>query len=507
MQELPLNGFYESTTLKNSRRRCVNLIPINEPNGSLSTNMLECPSGISGPIEDAGFVAGYAGGDITSQVFEYISNAFGRNVVFCQGNVLFATDGDEFSIVKIPDFGGVTPNMVYCRFASSSDTLVAVGGGGLTSSGCAVEINRGLGATTIDLNSIFGVTPHPIRDVAFLGGRFVYMSLEYQGSHALRCYYTDIGSATPDVTNFFQPDVGSTDFRGVHVINGSLWLFDDENAFLFSLTSSTTTPFQWQRNATIRVGLLSAHSKAEALGTLFFIGRRPGGGYRPFALSGGSAVEIGTPAINYAINNDVGQPSSFVDPSDVVFSYSDKGREMIVFRTSNHCFVYNATDKRWFERENPESENWEIIGSGRAAGDATVFIGKSVSVVAGVSIAVRGGILDPDIGTEIGDQVERYVVSAPLNASNATVKVSELEPVISSVTGGDADVTVSVSKDFGETYGTERTTTKTEDNSRTRFLSWGAFRQAAVVKIKVASDFPVKIVKLLARISAGGRGA
>jgi len=505
MQEIPLNGFYESTTPKNSNRRCVNLIPINEPQGSLSTNMLECPSGIVGPIEDAGSVAGYAGGDITSQVFEYTNNAFGRNVVFCQGNVLFATDGDELSIVQIPDFGGVTPNMSYCRFASSSDTLVAVGGGGLTSSGCAAEINRGLGATTIDLNSIFGVSPHPIRDVAFLGGRFIYMSLGYQGTHAFRCYYTDIGSATPDVTNFFQPDVGSTEFRGVHVLNGSLWLFDDENAFLFSLTSSTTTPFQWQRNATIRVGLLSANAKTEAIGTLFFIGKRPGGGYRPFAFSGGSAVEIGTPAINYAINNDVGQPSSFVDLGDVVFSYSDKGREMIVFRTSNHCFVYNATDKRWFERENPGGENWEVIGAGRAAGDETVFIGESVSVVAGVSIAVRGGILDPDTGTEIGDQVERYVVSAPFNANNQTIRLSEVEPIIDSVDSQSADVTMSLSTDYGATFGTERTITKTVNNARSRFMSWGAIRQAAVFKIKVASDYPVKIVKLLARMKAGTR--
>ena len=98
-----------------------------------------------------------------------------------------------------------------------------------------VELNstKSLTATTIDLDNIFGVTPHPIRDVAFLGGRFIYMSGEYIGSHALRCYYTDIGSATPDVTNFFQPDVGSTEFRGLHVMNGSLLLFDQNKTFLF----------------------------------------------------------------------------------------------------------------------------------------------------------------------------------------------------------------------------------------------------------------------------------
>lgn len=505
MQELPLNGFYESTTPKNSNRRCVNLIPINEPQGALSTNMLECPSGIDGPISISGSYSGYSGGNITSQVFEYLNNSADRSVVFCQGNRLFATDGSGLSSSQIPNFGGAIPNMFYCRFAASSDTLVAVGGGTTSSSGCAAEFDKSLNATTIDLISIFGVNPHPIRDVAFLGGRFIYMSGEYVGTHALRCYYTDIGSATPDVTNFFQPDVGSTDFRGVHVLNGSLWLFDKDSAFLFSLTSSTTTPFQWQRNATIEVGLISAHAKTEALGTLFFIGKRPGGGYRPFAFSGGSAIEIGTPAINYAINNDVGNSASLADADDVVFSYSDKGREMIVFRTDNHCFVYNATDKRWFERENPGGENWEIIGAGRAGGDTTVFIGESIDVDTGVSTTVRGGVLDQDTGTEIGEQVERYVVSAPFNSNNQTIKLSEVEPVIDSVDSQDTDVTISLSRDYGETYGTERTITKTLNNSRTRFPSWGAVRQAAVFKIKLASDYPAKVVKLLARFGVGSR--
>jgi hypothetical protein len=500
-QEIPLNGFYESTTLKNSARRCVNLIPINEPNGSLSTNMLECPSGITGPITIGGTFPSLGSGSITSQVFEYQNNFVNKDVVFCVGNNLIATDGSGISVEQIPTFRGITPDMFFCRFAASPDTLVAVGGYGITG-GCGSEFDKNLTATTIDLSNIFGVTPHPIRDVAFLGGRFIYMSGEYIGSHALRCYYTDIGSATPDVTNFFQPDVGSTEFRGLHVMNGSLLLFDQNKTFLFSLTSSVNTPFQWQRNATIPVGLLSPHTKCEALGTLFFIGKRERGGYRPFAMSGGSAVEIGTAAINSAINNDV---DSSTDPDCVVFNYSDKGREMIVFRTENKCFVYNAIDKRWFERENPSGEHWEFIGSALSGNQESVFIGESVDVVPSVSTTVSAGVLDSSIGTELGLSLDRYVVSAPFNANNQTIRLSEVEPIIDSVDSQSADVTMSLSTDYGATFNTERTITKTVNNARSRFMSWGAIRQAAVFKIKVASDYPVKIVKLLARMKAGTR--
>lgn len=111
MQEIPLNGFYESTTLKNSARRCVNLIPINEPNGSLSTNMLECPSGITGPINIGGTFPSLGSGSITSQVFEYQNNFANKDVVFCVGNNLIATDGSGISVEQIPTFRGITPNM------------------------------------------------------------------------------------------------------------------------------------------------------------------------------------------------------------------------------------------------------------------------------------------------------------------------------------------------------------------------------------------------------------
>lgn len=498
MQELPLNGFYESTTQKNSARRCVNLIPINEPNGSLSTNMLECPPGITGPVTGTAY-SGLISGAVVSQVYEWKNNNVGKSALFCYRNRLYFTEGTSAVGVQIPNFGASVPHMFGARFASSPDTLVGVNDGTVGVDSCGFSADKNLSVTTIDLDTIFGTSPHGITDVAFLGGRFIWMNGEDVGGNAFRCYYSDIGGTDPVITQFFQPDIDTTEFTGIHVLSGQLWLFDNKRAYLFSLTSSTTTPFQWQRSATREVGLYSSNTKAQAGGILFMIGSDESGNWVPVAFNGGQATRIGTPAVDYAVNADI-KTTSLTPPK--VFSYHDNGREYVAFTTGLRTFVYSLSDQRWFERDSG-SGYWDVIGF--AGRDSEVYVGQEITVSANATLQI--GNADYDDGMEFGESIERFTVSAPFNANNATIKLSELEPVISSVGGEDADVTVSISKDFGDTFGTERTITKTGDSSRTRFLGWGAFRQAAVVKIKVVSDFPVKIVKLLARMTTGGRGA
>lgn len=519
-QQLPLNGFYESTTLKNSARRCVNLIPINEPNGSLSTNMLECPSGIAGPVTQSETASDFFGfrapQDISSQVFSFNGNAADVAAVFCNVDKLvrvkYSTGGAlSWDYIVIPDFSATIPYMQGARFAASESRMVAVSGseGAEFSSsvrGCAVEFDAFYTPTVIDLNSIFGA-PHSIYDVAFLGGRFIYM-YGFQGAAQTACYYSDIGSTTPDITQFFAPDIDYGRLTGLHVLNGSLRLFDERRCYLFSLTSSTTTPFQWQRNATINVGLVGPHCKAEASGGLYFLGIDSNGKVQPYFMSSGVQA-IGTPAVIDAINES-GKYKIDFSTGQKVFTYTDKGRDYVAFKTlqmvggffATRTFVYSIADGRWFEM-SAGGAGWDVTGYARHR-DAEVLIGTDFSID-GSSVTLQTGVFDSDIGTEFGESMERYVVSAPFNANNQTIRLSEVEPIIDSVDSQSADVTISLSTDYGATFGTERTITKTVNNARSRFMNWGAIRQAAVFKIKVASNYPVKIVKLLARMKAGTR--
>ena len=494
-QQLPVNGFYESTTSQNSNRRCVNFLPIIEPEGSQSTYMLECPSGITGPLT-GGLYSGMTGGTITSQVYDFENNGIDANTVFCHRNHILRTDGASFSAFQIPNFGGSIPYMYRARFASSSDTLVSVSDGitgGLAS--CGASFDKSLTATTIDLETIFTQTPCGIRDVAFLGGRFIWMNGDGGGANSFRCYYSGIGGTAPVITNFFQPDMDTTEFTGLQVLNGSLWLFDRRRAYLFTLSGSTTTPFQWQRSATIEGGLNSPHSKAEILGALFLIGLRNTGQYKAMVMSGASMTPIGTPAIDAAIDADI-KAGGFAS----VYAMQDKGREFCVFNTGLRTFVYSIQDKRWSERESGTGDNF--VGIGFVGRDNNVVIGKNMTTADNTVIDI--GVLDEAIGTEFGVEVERYIDTAPFNANGKSLRVSEVEPVCIVDGSSDYSINASMSLDASETFGAERSINVSGSN-RTRFLNWGIISQTFTMRFKFSSPFPTKIIKILARITPGGR--
>lgn len=515
MQELPLNGFYESTTSKNSVRRCVNLIPINEPQGGLSTNMLECPSGLiqAGPNTAA---SGTATSDYASAVSGEITSQ-ATTVSISPNNLATASAGDAvlapYQTYAMFYQGGTnkptklnfTDGFEYARIAMSQDSIVicspGYAGGFVSSDGSYCRIDfPGTLATSIDVLSEFPLDP-TFHDVAFAGGRMVWVNYDDSGANRFRCYYSDIGDVLPLNTQFFSPDKSVSRLTGAHNLNGSLWVFDADNAFLFTITSSVTTPFQWQRSATQAVGCAGPHAKAEVKGILYTLGRVEGGSYSVVALTQG---RVSTPAVDALISSKIKSLSEFdILRKTKLFSYRDKGRDILAVTVDDLTLCFNVTDGRWFEMG--ANDSWEVIGFGTAYGQ-DLFIGKTVTVADG-NITFNMSEPDPSVGTEFGVIVERYFESGMLNANQAPAKVSELEPMCAIEGIATDSVYVSVSTDFGATYGTERASVVKGGDTRTRFLNWGLIRQAMVVKVRFLSDYPAKIVRLMARISTGGRDA
>lgn len=513
MQELPLNGFYESTTQKNSARRCVNLIPINEPNGSLSTNMLECPSGLNveGPhtAASANTVFDYSSatsGSVTSQVFKVSvsPNTFATGTAGEAVLTPYQTYAVFFNGPGKPGKLDFADGFDYARLAASQSDIVICSPGyapGVSVNGSYAEIPfPGNFISSINVLSEFPLNPR-FHDVTFAGGRFVWVNYSDVDAERFRCYYTDIGDTLPKATQFFSPDESVSRLTGVHNLNGSLWVFDSDNAYLFSITSSVTTPFQWQRSATKAIGCAGPHAKAEVKGALFVLGRVENGSYSVVSLGQG---RVSTPAVDAAINAKMATLDEFsIMRETKLFGYRDKGRDILAVTVSDITYCYNITDNRWFEMGSDDA--WEVVGFGSAFGK-DVFIGRTITVD-GPDISFNMSEPDSTTGQEFGVTVSRYFDSAFYNANNAPMKVSELEPVVE--VGGTADVSVSVSKDYGDSFGAERSVSITDSGygSRTRFLSWGLVRQALMVRVRFSTEFQSKIVKLLSRISTGGRGA
>lgn len=509
--ELPLNGFYAGISQKNSDRRCVNWIPCNDPEGSMSMNYLDCPSGIDGPIVKSGNVyTGLSSGSVTSQVYSFESNR-SESCVFAKNRYLFSTDGASIQSVPLPNTGFTIAKTEQARFASSQQNLVLVAPSDANlNKDFAYSFDLTMTPTPIDLGTIFGVTPSGIADVAYLGGRFIYMSEASTIATAFRCYYSDIGATAPKSTQFFSPDSATTRFKGLQVVNGQLLLFTEDKTFLFSQTTSATTPYQWNRSATVNVGLLGAQCKTELRGSVVFVGRRSGEGYRVFVMGGGDAQPISTKAIDKKLNEELETTDQY---SSRVFSYSDRGRDFVAVKIGSLCFSYDLDTQRWHERRsNSESDSvWRMQGFAYS-GQNPVFVSSVVYNNPGAEFYV--GRPDEHVGTEFGQIVERYMISGPINSNNQPLRLSEIEPIcevdLTEPVAGyeNPKIAIAPSYDFGNTFEQERSLNIGASgvyDQRTRFLNFGLVRQALVVKFRAYLPYPVRLLKMLARIQPGGR--
>lgn len=525
MQELPLNGFYEDESEKNSARRCVNLYPVESPAGAVGGYSLYSSYGITGEIESSGF--SLSAPEIDEKIYSqalsdgmYISTTKGPFVFFTS-----TTSGAN--IVSIPGVDFLTnPGFKsdYSRSASFLNTVVTVvpryanivahGASGGDVGNIIYKTNLN---SAVDVPKV-GSIPELV-DVTYAGGRFLYACLPFTAATSIpTVYYSDIGLESPDSTNFISPDGNHSIITGVEELNGRVIVFTDKRIYPYSITSSTTTPFSANPASNIDVGMLGPSAKCKSGNTIYFIGSESGS-YGLYAMSGG-VTKLSSPAIDLIFTRAVAINNALSRLCTRLYQYREGGRSFIVceFRGENSdgsdwlTMLYDISSGRWHERSISETDKrWSVsYQAGSIEGYATLqkmsqaTIG-SVYIINGDSsstVGFRIGNPDSTLGTEWGAKVVREVVTSHFFNDMTTVKVSEIEPVIDV---SSADISISVSRDYGDTYGVVKTRSITDNFKRLRFSPFGVFRQAFTVKISVDSLSPVRIIKLLTRISTGAR--
>jgi hypothetical protein len=512
MQTLPLNGFYSGESRKNSDRRCINFIPTISDSGSLSQLSLMPSTGIDESNDQFTYDANFLSGFISSQVASLSTNFTGNVAYFVVGRVLVGHNGVapvvQKTLAGTPIGGGsTTPATAYDgRFATDGLRSILVAPSYSNSNqDRAWILDEDLNSTAIDTGTIMGTNSGGLIDVAFFGGRFLYL-FNNESSTDNAVYYSSIGGTDPNVLDFFRPDSNNEQLKGMSVISNSLYLFSETKTYIYQVTASTDLPFQ--QVGVINYGLYnntfnSANAKTRYKGTIAFVGREEGGKNRIYLLNGGSAQVISTPAIDYKMDCD----SSYFR----LFSFSEKGRYFLCVRGGSFTYVYESDTGIWHERESKDDDRWEFIGAA-SNGGKTIFVGDMVDDVSSKAF-YHTGLENPDIGNELGNPVERTVISSPFNANNDRMIVSEIEPqcevdyTVPDPLWPSPKVNMSLSYDFGYTFESERSIELGRAGNyrkRTRFTSIGYVDQAFTVKIRTLCPYPVRIIKLLSRTTKGG---
>lgn len=517
MQELPLNGFYSGESRKLTDRRCINWIPTPSDAGSLSTMSLMETVGLNGPEQISDESGAITPSSITSQVFTFTTFQGKSAVAVNSAKVFFrAINGANYTIQYPNAAGDPAPvRAEYARMATNGLVCVVIcpssKGFNPRDKLAYFEQDPNINAA-FNTSAIFGYERAGLVDVTYAGGRFLYVTNEILVSGLNRVFYSEIGNVEPDALNFFAPDNLASQLKGIDVINDRIYLFSEDKTFIYNVNSSPDIPFR--DVGEIEFGLYDADSKCRYKGAIAGLFKAVGGAYSVGLLSGGGIQRISSPSIDYQIQKAINLAPS-VSPEEIrLFSFSDKGRDMLCITCSKFTFCFEAATGMWHERKTlGDRDNWQFIGAADTP-DSSIFVGDEMK-----EGETAGTITAPfcstnyDIGTENSSLVERLMISAPFNASNQRIMVDEIQPQCeidysAPIEGWqEPKINLSVSNDFGNTFEQERGLNigrAGNFSQETRFFNIGYYTQTFTVRLRSLNPYPTRIIRLLNRMTKGG---
>jgi hypothetical protein len=360
---------------------------------------------------------------------------------------------------------------------------------------------------------------YQITDTAYFGGRFLFSNFS---GEAPSVYYSDIGSVEPSGLDFFAPDNLTGAIKGIEVDNDILYVFGDEQTFLYQITSSTDIPFR--NTGEINVGLYQPESKFVTSQGVYFIGKDGGNSYHIYRISGASVQKISSRQVDYFLNKN--NLYDTYDTADAtypdycpIFKITDNNKSIICFNTPVACLCYDEETGMWHERKNSGRDDWDVVGYEMSV-RGPVFISDTWDFLGPDPVTPSNDLYDmnttePNInsGLENGEIMERVMISAPFNDGNQRMMVDELQPQCEvdysePVTDwAEAKISLSVSHDFGNTFEQERALNIGRAGNytqETRFFNIGYYTQAFTLKLRSMNPYPTKVIKLLARLTTGG---
>jgi len=526
MQELPLNGSYDSESQKLSNRRCVNFIPVVSDNGSLSTlSLMPTVGREKGKNIDSN--VGVPVGTNINPAKSVKSNAVQWTVsnvpstIFVKDQMVVAAGSEgAMNVSKLLKYDADTiqPDGERVRIAVSPNTIVIVGYGrrdtASVSNNYYIQYSQG-NAFNWNLHSPT-LSAKPIVDVAFLGGRFLYCNYDPSSP---KVYYSSLTSPVADPLDFIAPDGNTGLIKGIEVFSNILYVFGETKTYMYRVTDNTDIPYALI--GSIDVGLYQPESKVSTGSGIFFIGKTATNNYGLYRINGGSFQKISNPAMEFQLskNNlydtygdtDNGKNPKWPDYIPV-FKMNDSDQDVIVFNSPKVCLCFTEASNLWHERKTYGRENWDCIGYGLTP-EGPVFISDTWAENGLGGYDTNISEVNRYSGLELGNLVNREVVTSPFNALNDRMIVPELQPIVEidfsepDPLWADPQIMLSVSYDYGVTFEQERSLGTGKSGSykkKTRFFSFGYVDQSFTVKLRVMNPYPTRIIKLLARTEKGG---
>lgn len=517
-QQLPFNGFYSGESRKLSRRTAINFMPVPGDQGDSSNYSLFSTTGITqGPrlqnrVDEVGYWKDQSGGTLNT----ICATLFAENSGVVSVPIAF-TDGVTRSLTGV--FKSLGKTETYRTLAISIESIsnqfaiVASFEGIFTgdSLGTVVWTWDGSAFSTgsfIFESDVFEREKVAITDTAYMNGRFLYLNpvVEHDGGQiselSNRIYYSGVNDPeSVDALAFISLNSQTGNLVGMESLNNRLYVFTETEMAVYAPANDQLVPFVEQTASSKEVGLLGPRAKTQFGSSIYMIGRVDGQA-RFIRISGGSPEVISTKEINSILNK-----AAFENTR--VFDFQDQGRSMIAFSFDDYTLCLDIATGE-YHRRSTNGGRWGVVSYTPGG----VFVTNDGPPGELVDRQPYSGREDASVGTEFGEIMFRECITSNFNSNGMTNRLSELtiQTEVDYSTPNDdysdPSLALSVSGDFGNTFGlelSENMGARGDFDKLLRFLNLGVYRQAFTVRLRTSNPYPHRLVKMLARLKKGIR--
>ena len=296
----------------------------------------------------------------------------------------------------------------------------------------------------IDTGAFSVITDADFWDVAntcaYQAGRFLY-DKKSSGQFGISASYD---GAAHDATEFATSESFSDDMVRIFVDHSEVILFGSLSTEFWGNTGALDFPYQPINGAVVEYGLAARWSLAKLSNSVAFLGKNREGQVGVFLLKGYQPQRISTDEMEYTINNY----STVADASGFAYKAGGHTFYQLNFPTAGKSWLYDDDSKMWSHLE------YGSTGGRHRAEFGVEFINKSLVFdyangnVYQISIDATDDNEEPIVREIVG----RHIIDEEM------ISISRMWLDIETGLGSDPQAMLSVSKDGGHSFGSERWT-------------------------------------------------
>ena len=408
------------------------------------------------------------------------------------GQALFYVDGDT---VYERRTGGTTTHTGTLS-TTTGPVSMAYGSGGF------IVIATGSGGYVVDatLNTVTLISdadyPDNANQVAFLDG---YWIVNTNGAGTQDQWQI---SAIDDPTSWDALDFTSTDRIGDNIIairvsKQEIYFFGERSCEIWYNSGGADFPFSRYTQAPIDIGCMGRFAACQTTDSLAFIGRAAGGVAMLYVFDGHTPRRVSTRAVEEALSRLVYNPNN---TALKLWSYQAAGSEFIGIDLADPVasdvgklgatWIYDLNTGLWHEREQFDTGNYKQL----EAIDVQMYLGLpyiGVRYWEG-SITTTWRLLQLSESVyQWGSQTMRRERVWPhmIAPSHEAVRYTSMELLCTTGSGSSASVSLEISNDGGETFGTAQSISisSSDTTQRVRWFPLGQARDR-VFRIRCSSN-------------------